>query len=585
MPSRGAGFRINGARDLSPEVGRGSLRPVQSGPKNLDEFVLLPQPRKIVRGCGCCGADELRTLRDGSLPAQSYRLAIRPDGIEMAAADDAGAHYAAMTLRQLRRVCDGPLPCGTIEDWPDFPVRGIMLDISRCKVPKMETLFRLVDEFSEWKINRLELYTEHTFSYRNHREVWQHADPMTAEQIRELDNFCRARFVELVPNQNCFGHLARWLTHPRYRDLAETPNGHTAWGEFRNYPCSLNPLDPRSIELVAEMLSELLPNFSSRNVNVGCDETVDLGQGRSKSECERIGKGRVYLDFLLKIYELTKRQGRTMHFWGDIILHHPELISELPRDAVALVWGYEAAHPFDKECAAFAKSGLPFFVCPGTSSWNSLVGRTANMLGNIRNAAENGIKFSARGFITTDWGDNGHWQTLPFSYPGFATGAAMSWCVESNRDADFAVQLDAHVFRDTAHVTGAAVLALGDVYRQLSSQRANGSNLFWFLRGDDIAILADKTSASELNGIRDALREISAQLRRSEIRRDDAAQIQSEIALGISMADTGCRRAAGEKETSDDLQKLIAAMRAVWLFRNRAGGCDESMEPLRRRLA
>ena len=126
---------------------------------NLDEFVLLPRPRKVTRGAGFCRGDELRTLRDGSLPPQGYRLAVQPDGIQIAAADDAGAHYAAMTLRQLRRVCGGPLPCGAIEDWPDFPTRGVMLDISRGKVPKMETLFRLVDEFSEWKINRLELYT------------------------------------------------------------------------------------------------------------------------------------------------------------------------------------------------------------------------------------------------------------------------------------------------------------------------------------------------------------------------------------------------------------------------------------------
>ena len=37
--------------------------------------------------------------------------------------------------------------------------------------------------------------------------------------------------------------------------------------------------------------------------NVGCDETFDLGLGKSKAECERRGKERVYLDFLLKIHD------------------------------------------------------------------------------------------------------------------------------------------------------------------------------------------------------------------------------------------------------------------------------------------
>ena len=67
-----------------------------------------------------------------------------------------------------------------------------------------------------------------------------------------------------------------------------------------------------------------------------------------------------------------------MQCWGDIVLEHPELIPELPRDATALNWGYEADHPFDDEGAKFARAGIDFQVCPGTSAWLSLGGRTQN---------------------------------------------------------------------------------------------------------------------------------------------------------------------------------------------------------------
>ncbi len=63
-----------------------------------------------------------------------------------------------------------------------------------------------------------------------------------------------------------------------------------------------------------------------------------------------------------------------MHCWGDIILKYPELVPELPEDVVVLDWGYEADHPFHEQCAIFAEAGRSFFVCPGTSSWLSLVG-------------------------------------------------------------------------------------------------------------------------------------------------------------------------------------------------------------------
>jgi hexosaminidase len=58
------------------------------------------------------------------------------------------------------------LPCLKIRDWPDFARRGVMLDISRGRVPKLETLLELVGHLADFKINEFQLYTEHTFAYR-----------------------------------------------------------------------------------------------------------------------------------------------------------------------------------------------------------------------------------------------------------------------------------------------------------------------------------------------------------------------------------------------------------------------------------
>jgi N-acetyl-beta-hexosaminidase len=343
--------------------------------------------------------------------------------------------YGVVTFLQLIRLGDGRIPLGEIEDEPDFPVRGVMLDISRDKVPTMATLFELVDKFAAWKLNHLELYIEHTFAYQNHRAVWENSSPMTGAEIRMLDDYCRARFIDLVPNQNSFGHLTKWLTKPAYAELAESPEGgDTPWGTHNPLPNSLNPADPRSLALIAELYDELLPHFSSRKFNVGCDETWDLGQGKCKALCAERGKGRVYLDYVRKLYELVKGHGKTMHFWGDIIIKYPELVPELPKDVVVLEWGYDADHPFAEHGAKFEAAGIPFHVCPGTSAWNSIAGRVENGFANLRAAAENGLRYGATGYLITDWGDNGHWQVLPVSYPGFMAGAAMAWNVGGARE-------------------------------------------------------------------------------------------------------------------------------------------------------
>lgn len=532
------------------------------------------------------------SLVPGSVPhEQGYSLTITAGRITAIASQPAGLFYAVQTLRQLLQQYGARLPALRCTDWPDFPNRGVLLDISRDRVPTMETLYELVDLLASWKVNQLQLYTEHTFAYRNHPTVWAKASPITGEEILALDAFCRQRFIELTPNQNTFGHMRRWLIHDRYRDLAEAPDGcQTRWGWF-DQPYSLNPTDPRSLDLVRDLLDELLPHFSSRQVNVGCDETVDLGQGRSQEACAILGEGRVYLDFVQKIHREVKARGRTMQYWGDIIMEHPALAPELPRDAIALEWGYEADHPFDLHGALFAASGVPFYVCAGTSSWRSLAGRTDNALGNLRSAAANGLKHGAIGYLNTDWGDEGHWQHLPVSYLGLAYGAALSWAAEVNADLELPAALAAYAFRDDAGVMGRLAYDLGNVYQTPGIIVHNSSILFNILQApvEAVRLLArpgaeTKNLIARLHTTLDLIDGIVSDLGRVNIQRPDASLIQREFAWSAAMLRHACRRAlwvlddgVSPAHLQADAGHLIAEYDALWHARCRPGGFEDSV--------
>ncbi len=533
--------------------------------------------------------------RGRKMPAQGYRLEIAPDRIEILARDPAGAFYGAITLRQLLRQCRGELPAGRISDSPDFPVRGVMLDVSRDKVPTLETLFRLVDRLAEWKINHLQLYTEHTFAYRNHREVWAQASPITGEEVLRLDAYCRERYVELAPNQNSFGHFHRWLQLPGYIHLAECPDGfHYPWGEFHPGPFSLDPTNPKSLALLDELYSELLPYFSSRKLNVGCDETFDLGLGRSRGVCEAKGKGRVYLDFLLQIHRLVRKHGRTMHFWGDIIVEHPELVPEVPRDVVVLVWGYEAECPFAEQAAKLAASGIPFYVCPGTSSWNSIAGRTDNAIGNLRSAAISGVEYGAAGYLITDWGDSGHWQYLPVSYPGYAAGAAFSWNAAGG-EPDWAAALNTHVFEDEAAAMGPLAYDLGNAYLHTGYRPFNASVLFQLLQWPPAFELPETVTVETLRRTRAYVEEVAVPLARVRMKCPDAARIREEYAnvtrLLLHACDRGTAIFCGRIETpevrrclDEELQAIVREHRRLWLARNRPGGLEDSVRRMEKLL-
>ena len=551
---------------------------------NLTELIFLPRPRQLHANYGTCPNSQPRIVIDPhcGLPAQGYRLRLTSTGPEITATDKAGVFYAQATLTQIGRQCRSELPDGTIEDWPDFSVRGLMLDVSRDKVPTMATLLALIDELAEWKINHLELYLEHTFAYRNHRKVWENASPFTGEEIEQIDAYCRARFIELVPNQNSFGHFARWLKFPEYRPLAEAPDGFDwPWGGHSDCGTTLCPIEPKSIELVAELYTELLPHFSSQKFNIGGDEPWELGQGRSKAECERIGKGRVYLDFILKLHKLVQQHGRTMHFWGDIILHHPELVTEVPNDVVVLEWGYTADHKFDEHGALFAQSGKKFYVCPGTSAWNSIAGRTDNCLGNLRSAATNGLRHGAVGFLNTDWGDNGHWQYLPVSYLGYAAGAALAWCVAANRDDNFIAALDTHIFRDSAGVMGRLAHDLGNAYQKPGKLHSNASELFQVINNDQFDPLPGLTESRKF------VAAVLEPLATARIQRADAAVIRDEFANAGRMLRYACDRgqAAPAPQLASQLREIIAEHRRLWLTRNRPGGLSDSCRVLEKRLS
>ena len=530
---------------------------------------------------------------DPSLPPQGYRLDISGDRVRAWSSDAAGASYARATLAQLARLHDGRLPVGSVEDWPDLAVRGVMLDISRDKVPTMATLETLVSRFASWKINQLQLYTEHTFAYRDHGEVWADASPLTADEVRHLDRYCRRHHVELVPNQNTLGHMERWLRHPRYRSLAIAPGGY---GDARRPPTTLDPAKPASLALVRELLGELVGNFSSRRVHVGLDEPWELPP-------ERAGD---YLGWVRSLRDLHEVDGRELLVWGDVLALHPELLARLPDGVTVCEWGYEDWHPFSERAATLASAARPFWVCPGTSSWLSLLGRWSNMVGNCRAAAAAATAHGAAGLLQTDWGDLGHLQYLPVSEPGFAWAAAVSWCAEANRDLDLAAALDEHAFCDQGHAVGGALRDLGDLHRRITPQFPNLSTLVAHLYHPQAELgrsLTEGLTVEELAEAESVLDEVSARLGRARPSRPDGSLVLDELRTAIALVSVLCRDARARLEgdgrlesvppiirrrLAAELDPVIAAHHDLWMARNRPGGFSDSvgwLERLRGSLA
>ncbi len=388
---------------------------------------------------GIC--DTLTLTIDAKCKPQGYRLSISSAGIVIAGDSPAGVRNGAATLAQVICQCGRSLPGLKIEDWPDLPARGVYYDVCRGRVPLLDRLFELADGMAEYKLNELQLYIEHTFMFRRHPLIGSGADPLSAADIMRLDRHCIERGIELVPSLASFGHMHAVLRHKPYHGLAED------FGCLKYHPealkekpglangaiaQSLAPANPKVYDFLDGLFGEFLPCFTSDKFNVCCDETWDLGCGQSYALAKKIGHGRLYLGHIKKLNTISKKYGKRIQFWGDIIRHYPDLIKDIPKDVTVLDWAYHSGDDF-KRLKDFTDTGLDTHVCPSVCSYVTLYPRVPESFDNIANWARAAVKHGASGMLNTDWGDGGHYNFLEYSWPGYLFGAEQAWNHKADR--------------------------------------------------------------------------------------------------------------------------------------------------------
>jgi hypothetical protein len=386
-----------------------------------------------------------------ALGDQGYLIESTPERVVVGAASAAGLYYGVQTLRQVleAKPARATVPGARIVDWPGFAYRGVMLDVSRGRVPTLDTIFEIIELLGTLKANVFQLYVEHTFSFRGHPEIAQAAGALTHEDILRIDERARKHHVQLQPNLQSFGHMERILGLAPYKKLAESDRQWT-----------IAPGQKETYRFLDELYAEYLPCFSASLFNADCDETHDLGTGKSSARAAKVGVGRVYLDHIVRLRSLAKKYRKRLAIWGDIVLDHPKVIRKIPKDILMLNWGYGARHAF-ASTRKFARAKLEHWVCPGVNSWRSLFPRIEVACRNISGFATHGAKTRATGLLNTDWGDGGHPNLPGHSFHGYAFGAEASWSGPRRDPKDFDTRFSWGLFRNASGLMGKIFRTLG----------------------------------------------------------------------------------------------------------------------------
>ena len=379
-------------------------------------------------GRGAARPGDITLAVDTALPAGQYRLAIAPDAVTLTAGDDEALCNGVQTLRQIIDLNGAVLPAQTITDWPDMATRGYYFDCSRGRVPKLSYLKQVADRLCRYKVNQWQLYIEHTYLFRDLSEAWRDDTPLTAQEILELDDYCAARHIELVPSLSTFGHMYKILSTKTCCDLCELEDSEKIpfSYSYAGWHHTLNASDPDSLAFVKKLIDEYRPLFRTNKFNICDDETFDLGKGRSKEQADREGAQALYVRHVKALCEYIVAQGGIPQFWGDIMWRFPESCRELPKETICLNWGY-LPEQRENEIRDIAASGITQYACPGCCGWNRWMPLQLYAYKNNRIMGRHARKYHAVGILNTDWGDYGHINDPRLTVPGVLYGAAFAW--------------------------------------------------------------------------------------------------------------------------------------------------------------
>lgn len=529
-------------------------------------------------------------LSDPALEQEGYRLRVDAQGVTMWHAADEGLFRAVTSLRQMLLRGKGRLPWMEMQDAPSLPRRGYMLDISRGKKPTVDTLKTMIDFLSALKYNEFQLYMEgECFQYAAYPEETADFECLGPADIEALDAYCRERFIDLVPNQNSFGHMYTWLKKPAFHDLGLFEGDET--------PSTLNPLLPESFDFMRSLYASLLPHFSSEYVNIGLDEAYGLGKYQIEEYCRQKGRDVVFMEWLNKLAGHIRAQyGKKVMFWADMIYNDPQSYHLAPRDAVALEWGYELiqSQRMTAHCIACRDAGVSYYLCPSTNTHGSLAGRMDVTTFNIRTCGELAAEYGAKGLLLTDWGDGGHPQSWVWSMNPIALAGQYAWNPGAPQDgesfkADFI--RGAEAFVDECAFGGAPLSRL--LYRManyylLEPERVHVCTMC----AKELNLPVSQTRYAHLFDLRDSgddfyfdnvtryVRQVMADIEKLSF--DEL--IKREIRLTVRLIEAGSelckiklhpqRSLAEARALADFIDGLLPEYTALWLSRNYEKGVE-----------
>ncbi len=393
----------------------------------LQQFLqlLMKEIIKIDRPEGVREFKLPRKLQDFSIDAErrthfereGYYLWVDQDGVCMQAQSVRGLFYATRTFLQIVLETGGMFWVRRCEvvDYPSLEIRGASDENARGQAGSIESLKRYVETLAAFKMNMLQLNLEDMFQSKKYpKSSEDERGCFSHEEIQELVAHAKKYFVDICPIQSTCGHMDNLFILPEYSALAEYPHASMCF-DISN---------PKTLEYLKGLIEEEVAAWNgSAHFHIACDESYDVGKGRSKPYVEeKGGKGSAYLDYYSKVFQIVKecleaRYGSgnyRIYMYHDIMYKYQEVLEDLPKENLVVdYWRYTPKKKY-RNLDRIIEAGFNFIVTPSAMDWTRFYPSETKAEMNVINIAryarqcvESRKKRGAfLGMVTASWGDH-----------------------------------------------------------------------------------------------------------------------------------------------------------------------------------
>lgn len=296
---------------------------------------------------------------------------------------------------------------------------GIMLDAARNAVPKIDTLKTYIQMMSLLGYNYLELYVEDVFEVLNEHKIGYMRGKYSIKDLKELDEYAYSFGVEIVPCIQTLAHLERIFMHDTYHSINDIED-------------VLLVGEPRTYELIENMLKTTKQTFRSKRINIGMDEAFRLGLGQYLSKNGYHTKTEIMLKHLTEVGKLLKKYDYEGMMWADMFFqmsggnYHlddieitEDIIKRVPKDITLIFWEYydTSFETYDRKFKQIRRMTDNYSFAGGAWKWCGFTPLNKFTLKAMDASIEACHKHNIDDFLVTAWGDDGaeasHYSILP----------------------------------------------------------------------------------------------------------------------------------------------------------------------------